>query len=154
MQDVRLSKDFWLREFTRSQTAARLGRPIEPSEEEIANLQHLCINLLQPIRDHFHRPITITSGLRPRWLNALVGGAEASEHIPGRAADFIVAGYTPYAACRAIEPLRLPFNQLILEFGQWIHISCSPIGIRPRREVLTARVISGRTAYVPDIVAA
>lgn len=154
MRDVQLSKNFWLREFVRSQTAARMGRIIEPTEEEIANLKLLCVNVLQPIRDELGRAITILSGLRPRWLNSAVGGAKESAHIYGLAGDIIIAGFTPYAACRAIEQMRLPWNQLILEFGQWVHIAAAPAGVHPRREVLTARVLAGRTTYVPGILSA
>lgn len=156
MQDLQLSKNFWLREFLRSETAARMGRTIEPTEQEIANLKLLCVNVLQPIRDYLDRTITITSGLRPRWLNEAVGGAGESEHIYGRAADFIVAGFTPYMTCRLIEKMQmqLPWNQLIHEFGQWVHISVPPAGVPPRREVRTARVLAGRTTYVAGIVSA
>lgn len=152
MQDQQLSKSFWLREFLRSETAARMGRAIKPTEQEIANLRLLCENILQPIRDQLNRPITITSGLRPPWLNLAIGGATDSEHIAGRAADFVVASYTPYAACQAIESMQLPWNQLIHEFGQWTHVSVPPAGVQPRRKVKTAQILSGRTAYTPGVV--
>lgn len=154
MRDIQLSKNFFLREFLRSETAARAGREIVPTEQEIANLRRLCEDVLQPIRDFLGKPITITSGLRPSWLNALVGGSSSSEHLYGRAADFVVAGYTPYAACRAIETMQLPWNQLIHEFGQWTHISVPAAGNRPKRQVLTARVQAGRTEYALGILPA
>lgn len=152
--DLQLSKHFWLREFLRSETAARMGREIEPTPAEIANLKLLCENVLQPIRDALGRTITITSGLRPKWLNTAIGGASGSEHIDGRAADFIVAGYTPYAATIAVSGMVLPFNQLIHEFGHWTHVSVPPAGVVPRRQVKTARFVAGRVEYPSGVLQA
>ena len=48
--------------------------------------------LLQAIREHFNKPITITSGYRTAAHNKSVGGAKSSQHLLGRAADFYVEG--------------------------------------------------------------
>lgn len=152
MNDIQLSKSFWLREFLRSETAARMGREIVPTDENVANLRRLCENLLQPIRDALGRVITITSGLRPEWLNLAIGGTRTSEHIDGRAADFLIAGYTPYAATVAIHAMHLPWNQLIHEFGQWTHMSVPPVGTAPRRDVKTARFVAGRIEYPSGVL--
>ena len=48
--------------------------------------------LLQKIRDHFGRPVVITSGYRTPEHNAEVGGSKSSQHLLGRAADIRVAG--------------------------------------------------------------
>ena len=48
--------------------------------------------LLQAIREHFNKPITITSGYRTAAHNTAVGGAKSSQHLLGRAADIQVAG--------------------------------------------------------------
>ena len=48
--------------------------------------------LLQKIRDHFGRPVVITSGYRTAAHNAAVGGSKSSQHLLGRAADFYVEG--------------------------------------------------------------
>lgn len=154
MNDIQLSKNFWLREFLRSETAARMGRAIVPTDEHVANLRLLCENVLQPIHDALNRAITITSGLRPQWLNLAVGGSLTSEHLYGRAADFVIAGYTPYAATIAISGLRLPWNQLIHEFGQWTHVSVPAAGQQPRREIKTARFAAGRVEYPSGVLPA
>ena len=150
MIDAQLTHDFWLREFLRSQVATRIGHDIEPTLDEVANIKRLCTLLLQPIRDSLGRSITITSGLRPVWLNTLIGGAPNSEHIYARAADFIVQGMTPYAVTMKIASMNLPFNQLIFE-KSWSHISVAPEGATPKREILTAHFANGRVTYTTGV---
>lgn len=46
--------------------------------------------VLQCIREHFGKPVVITSGYRTAAHNAKVGGAKSSQHLLGRAADIRV----------------------------------------------------------------
>lgn len=146
---MQLSESFWLREFLVSQAAARAGRQIVPAEIDIANLKRLCVLVLQPLRDDLQRPILITSGLRPEWLNTLIGGSRTSVHRFGRAADFKVVGMTPLAVCRRVEQLRLPVDQCIHEFppNGWTHVGIASEDVKPRGQYLTARAGVGRTVY-------
>ena len=48
--------------------------------------------VLQCIREHFGKAVTITSGYRTPAHNAKVGGSKSSQHLLGRAADIQVAG--------------------------------------------------------------
>lgn len=156
MNDIQLSENFYLREFLRSETAARQGREIIANEWSQQNLRRLCVDVLQPIRDGLGRVITILSGLRPVWLNTAVGGSKTSAHIYAMAADFIVAGMTPRETCQWITQKQgtpLPFDQLILEFDQWVHISIAAVGTAPKRQVLTARRQHAKTVYLPGIQA-
>lgn len=50
------------------------------------------VELLQKIRDHFGKPITITSAYRTPEHNRKVGGSSGSYHVKGMAADIKIAG--------------------------------------------------------------
>lgn len=53
------------------------------------------VNLLQSIRSHFGKPVTITSAYRTAAYNASIGGASSSNHVKGMAADIQVSGVSP-----------------------------------------------------------
>ena len=152
-QRIQLSENFYLDEFTRSQEAARLGRVVmvAPESPVFYALGYLCVEILQPTRDTLG-PGHISSGFRPHWLNTLIGSSKRSQHPKGEAADFTVSGHSPYEVCAWIADSPLPFDQLIYEFGQWVHVSCA-IGREPRRQVLTAYYDprQDKTIYVPGL---
>jgi uncharacterized protein YcbK (DUF882 family) len=64
--------------------------------------------MVQCVRDHFARPVRITSGYRSPEHNRRVGGAPQSYHLRGMAADIVVAGTTPMAVYRAIDSGSVP----------------------------------------------
>ncbi len=132
---MNLSKHFSLKEFTRSQTAARFGIRNEPTPEAIMRMMALCENILEPLREEVGRPVIITSGYRSPELNQRIGGSNWSQHMRGEAADIVIPGFSPLAVCKLIVELDLPFDQLIHEFGEWAHVSYSS---RKRGETLTA----------------
>lgn len=53
------------------------------------------VNLLQSIRSHFGKPVTITSAYRTAAYNASIGGSKNSNHVKGMAADIQVSGVSP-----------------------------------------------------------
>ena len=114
---MNLSPHFTLEEMLRSDTATKKGIENRITAEEVDNLQRLCQKVLEPLRQHFGKPIRINSGFRCKALNDAVGGAKNSYHTKGRAADIpFVPGY--YAYIRD----HLPHTELINE-GSWIHIA-------------------------------
>lgn len=154
MNQAKLSANFNLSEFLYSDLAARSGRVIEADPFIVENLRRLCTEVMEPIRTHLGgKVIVITSGYRPDWLNKLAGGSRVSEHKDGRACDFKVQGYTPLQVCQLIQPIldRLPINQLILEFGQWTHVSIAASEAAPLQRALTASVSNGVTSYMSGI---
>lgn len=148
MDRVQLTQHFWLHEFARSQEAARRGMPVQIGADSAiaANLKRLCVDVLEPLRGKTSS-ITITSGYRPLWLNRLVGSADNSQHVQGLAADFVIANLSPLETCLLIQKLELPFDQLIHEFGEWVHVSVAPTGEKPRGMAMTAVHELGKVAY-------
>ena len=86
----------------------------------------------------------MSSGFRSKQVNRLVGGADASQHTFGEAADITIPGLTNDQIVEAIRKAKLPYDQLIEEFGSWVHVSYGP---RNRRQVLRARKVNGKTVY-------
>lgn len=146
---MRLSANFQLQEFLQSQTAARKGIDMTPSDEVIENLQALVTNFLQPLRDLVGGPIRITSGFRPPALNEEIGGSSTSQHMEGKAVDFQVPGFEPIEICEIAIVNGLPFDQLIHEFRSWVHASYN--GDENRNAKLTAKLVNGSTQYTHGI---
>lgn len=141
---MNISKNFTLDELTISQEAARSGLPNKPSDEHIANLKSLCKHILQPLRDHVKKPIIVSSGYRSQTINKRIGGISGSQHTKGQATDFTIPGMTVEQVVKLVIKLGLPFDQLIDEYGKWVHVSYGP---RHRRQVMTARYVGGKTEY-------
>lgn len=146
---TQLSSHFSLAEFCTSQTAARMGRIIEPTQDDIRNLTRLCVTVLEPLRIDLRLPIHISSGLRPPWLNQAIGGSNTSAHMDGRAADIEVPGMTPLEVCQRVIALGLPIDQVIHEMPPtgWCHVGIERHGELARNMTLTARVLFGKTVY-------
>ena len=64
------------------------------------------VNLLERVRDHFDRPVIISSGCRCIRHNEHVGGKSSSQHIQGRAADILVSGVDPEDVADYIENIN------------------------------------------------
>ena len=121
-----LSEHFTLDEFTRSFTAKCLGIDNSPPTDAVSNLQCLCQEVLEPLRRHAGRPVTITSGYRNRQLNKAVGGVSGSQHCTGEAADIRIPDINTGHEWFHYIDTHLPFDQLIWEFSGstvWIHVS-------------------------------
>jgi uncharacterized protein YcbK (DUF882 family) len=157
---MNLSKNFTLSELTKSQTALRQGLDNTPDESVIANLKVLAENVLQPIRDHYGKPVTVTSGYRSMAVNAAVGGvqgAKPSDHTRGMAADIEIAGVPNHELAEWIAQ-NLPFTQVILEFytrgvpdSGWVHVSYDSANLK--KQTLTAVKENGKTVYLPGLLA-
>lgn len=120
---MQLSKHFTLEELTFSDAAMRHGIDNTPNDEIVGNLKRLCALILEPVRDIVHKPVQVTSGYRSPLVNSLVGSKVTSQHIKGCAADIKVQGVTPDVLIKAIIGAGLPYEQVILEYQTWIHVS-------------------------------
>jgi hypothetical protein len=156
---MNLSANFSLKELTKSDTATRLGIDNTPDEETIDNLKTLCDKVLQPVRDHFGKSVTVNSGYRSPELNSspAVGGSKTSDHCKGMAADIEIAGI-PNADLAQWIMDNLDYTQLILEFytqgipdSGWVHVSYDPNNLK--KQELTAIKVAGKTQYLNGLQA-
>lgn len=147
-KNKKISKNFTYGELIRSQTAARQGIDNTPTEEEYKNLLYIVRRCLEPVRRQFGTPVIITSGFRCLELNRAIGSHDGSQHISGEAIDFVVQSKSIDGVFRWITTESLvEWDQIIHEFGEWIHISY--VNDRENRnEILTAkRNQSGNVYY-------
>lgn len=63
------------------------------------------VNILQKIRSHFGKTVTITSAYRTPGRNKAVGGETYSQHLYGKAADIKVNGISPKKVAAYAETL-------------------------------------------------
>lgn len=151
---LRLSEHFMLSEFTRSATAEKYHIDNSVPSQYIPTLQQLCKEVLEPLRSFVGGPIVISSGYRCNQLNVKVGGAYASQHTLGEAADIRLplTSYTAWDDNRRHTDMEVArrwfdfierncdFDQLILETSNgkdfWIHVSCRRNRKKNRHQVI------------------
>ena len=150
---MKLTENFSLSELTKSQTAERKGIDNTPSPEHQENLKLLCTAVLQPVRDHFSRVVTISSGYRSPELCTAIGSKITSQHARGEAADFEIFGVSNKELADWINE-NLDYDQLILEYWKkedpnsgWVH--CSYTNGNNRKQYLRAYKEDGTTKYEP-----
>lgn len=143
---MKLTTHFTLAELTISQEAARSGLRNVPNALQTESLILLCRNVLEPLRVRVRKPIVVSSGFRSVTLNRRIGGSPRSQHCKGEAADFTIPGMTVSEVIVLIRKMKLPFDQLIDEFGAWVHVSHSRTG-KQRGQVLKARYHGGKAVY-------
>lgn len=126
---IKVSKNFTLEELYASSTATAKKIDNKPTLEVACALTALAQNVLQPLRDHVGKSITIGSGYRSPKLNAAVGGVSNSQHMTGQAADICLNGnWTQGKEWFDWIKKNLKFDQLIWEKNPktgnyWIHVS-------------------------------
>ena len=150
---MKLSENFTLDELTKSQEAIRFGIPNEPNDEHITNLILLCKNILQPVRNYFKIPVSISSGYRSWQLCEAIGSSSGSQHTKGQAADFELFGIHNREVSDWIVK-NTDYDQCILEFWNpndpnsgWIHCSYNDVG--NRKQYLKASKENGKVIYSP-----
>lgn len=146
---MKLSPHFLLDEFTVSQEAARLGLSNTPPVSAVNNLRKLA-ETMEQVRELLGQPIIVSSGYRAPRVNKAIGGSRRSAHMQGLACDFICPRFgTPLAVAKEIAGSIIEFDQLIHEFGRWVHIGLAEV---PRRQLLSAHTVGGKTKYSIGLV--
>lgn len=120
--------DFWenIQYFKKEEFRCKCGKhcngyPVEPSEE--------LVKVLEKIRNYFGKPVIVNSGIRCATHNANVGGANASQHTKGTAADIVVIGIDPERVAKCAETL-LPKTGGIGRYKTFTHIDVRPVMAR------------------------
>ena len=131
-KEMKLSEHFTLEEMTASTTVEKKGIENVPDGKAKMALANLCQKILEPVRQKFGHPITVTSGYRSEQLNRAVGGVRNSQHLTGDAADIVCRALPNAALFRLMEQMvksgEIEVGQLIWEGGTagnpaWIHVS-------------------------------
>lgn len=144
---TKLSRHYSLADLIRSETAQRCGIDNHPPAHLLDNLRRLAAGL-DRVHELLGHPLEISSAYRCPILNEAVGGTARSQHCEGLAADFVCPDYgPPMAIARVIADSVIEFDQCILEFGRWVHLSFSPA---PRGRLLT--IYSSAEGYMDGLI--
>ena len=150
MPTQQLSPHFTLQEFVYSQTASRMGLDNTPTTEAYVHLQRLAATMEKVRTICGSNPVTITSGYRSPAVNTACGGSETSAHMSGLAADFVIYGFgTPHEICLKLQSYlkELEIDQLIWEYGDWVHLGLIAKPTEPRYQCLTIDNSGTKTGF-------
>lgn len=144
---MNLSEYFTLEEATHSDTAIRLGINNQPDERQLENMKKAAAGMEQ-VRALLGKSISVNSWIRLPEVNVAVGGSKVSSHMDGWAVDFTCKGFgDTYAVAQALAKSDIKFDQLIHEFGRWVHISFAP---EMRQQKLT--IFNPQKKYLPGVL--
>lgn len=117
----KVDPNFLTDHFTWSEFESKDGAKMPPDVKE--NIKELAKNL-EVIRAAAGKPIKINSGYRSPAHNSEVGGKTFSQHMLGRAADFVISGMTTKEIHSLVESLikqgKIKQGGLGL-YSSWIH---------------------------------
>lgn len=119
-----------------SQTAQRMKIDNSVPEKYKGNMEKLCKEVLQPIREAWGKPIVVSSGYRCPKLNKAVGGAANSQHAFGSASDIHTTENTLTENKKLWDLIiklatdgKIKCRQIIWEYGKkgvgpkWCHVA-------------------------------
>ena len=134
---IMASPNFSMDELTHSDTAERHGIDNTPNDNEKENLYKLAMEM-EDVRELLNnKPIFVSSGYRCLALNELLGSKPTSAHTRGLAVDYTCRQFgTPNEIVFALINSSIPYDQVILEFDRWVHISFCEDQETPRRQAL------------------
>ena len=131
---LRISPNFYYEEAT---VTAQRGLDNTPPMVVIPSLVMLFNEQMESVRNLLGCPSHINSAFRSFEVNKAVGGATNSQHVKGQAVDFVpMKEIGLKEAYDAIVASGIVFDQLIYEYGSWLHISRPGFGEAPRASKL------------------
>ena len=146
MNNIKISDNYYISDFTRSQTATRLSitEQFEPSDEIVNNLKLVATKIVEPIRKVLGSNLILSSGYRCIRLNKAVKGVKNSQHLTGQAVDleYIENGIKDnQKIIDTVEALKLDYDQMLLEYpvkgvASWIHLSYNSNGNRKEKIII------------------
>ena len=150
----KICKYLTLGEVVRSESAKRNGISNMPTEEHLENMKALGVNVFDKIREHFGKPIGLSSGYRSEELNnAIKGSSKTSQHCKGEAFDIDADIHGGLTNSEIFDFVRknLDFDQMIWEYGtdaqpDWVHVSFKRNGGN-RKAILRCKRVNGAPSY-------
>lgn len=131
---MKLSKYFDSRELIFSKIAEENGIDNMPDAKTLETLKYTA-SQLDKVRELLGKPVNVSSGYRCLQVNRRIGSKDTSQHLKGEAVDFKCELFgNPKKVFNKIKESGIQFDQLILEFNSWVHISFVKDG--GRRECL------------------
>jgi len=121
---MNLSEHFSLDEATYSETAIRMHIDNQPNEQQLENMKSAA-QQLEAVRNATGA-LRVNSWLRLPDVNVAVGGSKVSSHMDGWAIDCSSNAHNPYELCQLVKQAGIKFDQMIHEYGRWMHISFAP----------------------------
>ena len=145
---MKLTEHFTIEEMQTSNTATRMGLDNTCPPELHQNMLHVA-EQLEIVRAHYRKPLRVLSCYRAPEVNTAVGGSKTSAHRFAMAADFIIPGVPVVEVARWCAENLIDFDQVICEFGAWVHLGFTRK--TPRRQELTATKQGGKTVYTTGL---
>ena len=149
---MKLTKHLSLSEVIKSGTAKRLGIDNNPTPEHMQNILLIAEKVFEPVREHFGKPLYVSSGYRSEALNDAIKGSSRSQHCKGEALDLDAQVYGGFTNKELFEYIRenVVFDQMIWEFGtdeepDWVHVSYKKG--KNRGEMLRVERVDGMNQY-------
>lgn len=132
MAKDKLSEHFSWEEAIKSDKAVELGFANLPDAKTSGNI-YIAASKLEEIRKEVG-PILINSWYRSQEVNKAIGGVTQSAHCSGYAIDCRSTVLSPLLLCKKVASMGIEFDQIIHEYGKWMHISFDP---RNRGQLMT-----------------
>lgn len=104
------------------------------------------VKVLQKIREHFGKPVTINSAYRNAAYNKKIGGVSNSQHTKGTASDICISGVKPEDIAKFAEHIT-PNKGGIGQYTDFVHIDTRPNRSRWTNFGNCEKVVSGFPGY-------